>query len=70
MTLGLLVDFGHLDEAKGFASHVEDRFRKGDHWYCRIDIFDRRWGKDFLRWGIVPFQYHRARLDRVLSGGM
>lgn len=65
--LGLLVDFGLLDEAKEFASYVEDRFRKGDHWYCRIDIFGRRWGKNFLRWGIVPFQYHRARLDRALS---
>jgi len=60
--LGLLVDFGLLDEATVFAARVEKKFRKGDYWYCRIDIFGRRWGKDFLRWGIVPFWYHQARL--------
>ena len=60
--LGLLVDFGLLDEATEFSERVEKKFRKGEHWYCRIDIFGRRWGKDFLRWGIVPFWYHQARL--------
>ncbi len=62
--LGLLVDFDLLDEAVEFSARVEMRFRKGEHWYCRIDIFGRRWGKDFLRWGIVPFWYHRARLKK------
>ncbi len=60
--LGLLVDYGLFDEASEFAEWVEKKFRKGEHWYCRIDIFGRRWGKDFLRWGIVPFWYHQARL--------
>ncbi len=60
--LGLLVDFGLLHEASEFATRVEKKFRRGKHWYCRIDIFGRRWGKDFLRWGIVPFWYHHARL--------
>jgi len=60
--LGLLVDYGLFDEASEFAERVEKKFRKGEHWYCRIDIFGRRWGKDFLRWGIVPFWYHQARL--------
>lgn len=63
--LGLLVAFGLLNEAAEFADRVERRFRKGDHWYCRIDILGRRWGKDFLRWGIVPFWYHKARLHQA-----
>jgi len=63
--LGLLVDFGLLEEASEFADRVERMFRKGNHWYCRIDIFGRRWGKDFLRWGIVPFWYHKARLKQA-----
>jgi len=60
--LGLLVDYGLLDEASDFAERVEKKFRKGEHWYCRIDMFGRRWGKDFLRWGIVPFWYQRRKL--------
>jgi len=63
--LGLLVDFGLLDEATEFAERVGRRFCKGDHWYCRIDILGRRWGKDFLRWGIAPFWYHKARLNQA-----
>jgi hypothetical protein len=66
--LGLLIDFGLLDEARSFASNVERVFRKNDFWYCRIDLAGRRWGRDFLRWGIAPFHYHRARLARALSG--
>ncbi|HID46897.1 MAG TPA: hypothetical protein EYP34_14245 [Chromatiaceae bacterium] len=65
--LGLLIDFGLLDEARMFADGVEQRFKKGEHWYCRIDMFGRRWGRDFLRWGIVPFWYHQARLARALK---
>lgn len=61
--LGLLVDFKRYEEAVYFAERVEQTFRKGKHWYCRIDIFGRRWGRDFLRWGIAPFLYHRARLQ-------
>lgn len=63
--MGLLVDFGLLAEASAFAERVEKKFCKKDHWYCRIDIFGRRWGKDFLRWGIVPFWYHSARLNNA-----
>lgn len=65
--LGLLVDFGLLDEAHEFVKRVEQRFRKGEHWFCRIDIFGRRWGRNFLRWGIAPFQYHQVRLQRALE---
>ncbi len=65
--LGLLVDFGELDRAKLFAS-LEARFRRNGDWYCKIDLLGRRWGKHFLRWGIVPFWYQRARLDAQIRG--
>ena len=65
--LGLMVDFGLHDDANIFLDHIESVFKKGDSWYCRIDIFGRRWGKNFMRWGIVPFLYHKARLDRELK---
>jgi len=64
--LGLLIDFGHLDEARRLARKVESVFADNGHWFCRIDIFGRRWGKNFMRWGITPFLYQRNRLD--LSG--
>ena len=66
--LGLLVDFREFDRAIDFAGLVEKRFSKGSNWYCRIDIFGRRWGRNFLRWGIIPFWYHRSRLEMVLRG--
>ncbi len=61
--LGLLIDFGLLDEAGEFAKRVEAIFRKGNDWYCRVDMFGRPWGKNFLRWGIAPFWYHSGRLN-------
>lgn len=64
--LGLLIDFGLFEEARSFAERVESKFRRGKHWYCRIDVFGRRWGRDFLRWGIAPFWYQRARLARYM----
>ena len=65
--LGLLVDFGQLDEACALAERVEERFVRRGRWHCRIDIFGRLWGRDFLRWGVVPFLHHRNRLDRALA---
>lgn len=62
--LGLLIDFGLMEEAKSFARNVEAVFRKGDDWYCRMDIFDRLWGRNFLRWGIVPFWYNTSKLTK------
>lgn len=61
--LGLLVDFALYDEAREFIKIVDRRFLKDDHWYCRIDILGRRWGKDFLRWGIAPYLYQKHRLQ-------
>lgn len=67
--LGLLLDFGHIDEAVEFSERVTNRFKRRGHWYCRVDVFGRLWGRDFFRWGIVPFLHHRARLDRALILG-
>lgn len=66
--LGVLVHLGRLDEAVEFARRVRGRFHHRGHWYCRIDVLGRRWGRDFLRWGIVPFLYHERRLDQALLG--
>lgn len=63
--LGLLVDFGLFEEARAFSDHVKRRFMRNDHWYCRIDVLGRLWGKDFQRWGIAPFRYHEARLNNL-----
>lgn len=65
--LGLLVDFGLYDEADEFIKRVELRFCKNGHWYCRIDILGRRWGKDFLRWGIAPYLYHKHRFQQLYT---
>lgn len=66
--LGLLVDFGALERARDLVDQVENSFCQGENWFCRIDIIGRRWGKNFLRWGIVPFWYHRTRMNKALAG--
>ncbi|HBM89328.1 MAG TPA: hypothetical protein DD437_12345 [Rhodobiaceae bacterium] len=65
--LGLLLDFGEFEEAELFAQTVRQRFCNGADWYCRIDRLGRRWGRNFLRWGIVQFWVHEARLNHHLS---
>lgn len=61
--LGLLIDLGHLEEARALVEVVRRRFRRGGAWYCKIDVLGRRWGRGFLRWGITPFEVHAARLE-------
>lgn len=61
--LGLLLDFETKEEALLFSRIVEERFSSGKQWYCRIDKFGHRWGKGFLRWGIMPFYYYQERLQ-------
>lgn len=65
--LGVLVEFGELDEAVRLRDEVRRRFFANGHWYCKIDLFGRRWGKEFARWGIVPFLYHEAMLQQRLD---
>lgn len=59
--LGLLIDMGNLKEARTFRDRVQKVFGNSEHMWCRIDVLGRRWGKDFLRWGIVPFKYQALR---------
>lgn len=66
--LGLLIDFDEIEEAKQFVEVVKKRFCRDDAWFCRIDRLNRRWGRDFLRWGIAQFWVHEARLKKITSG--
>ncbi len=68
--LGLLVYTDRLQEAEIFAAHVETVFHKKSHWYCRKDFFGRLYGKDFYRWGIMPFIYNRTLLKRKIEGNI
>jgi hypothetical protein len=61
--LGLLVKFGEIEHALQFEESVIKYFSNGNDWYCRIDIFKRRWGKNFQRWGIAPFKLAQSRLQ-------
>ena len=65
--LGLLIDSGQLDRANSFATVVTTQFYRGGHWYSRKDFMGRLWGKDFYRWGSMPFLHNLHRLSR-LSG--
>lgn len=67
--LGLLIDFGLLREATDFRATVVKLFSHDSDWWCRIDILGRRWGKNYMRWGITPFLYHSDRLDLALEEG-
>lgn len=62
--LGYLLDEGRVDDAVAFDRVVEGQFRRGDSWYCKRDVFGRRWGRDFLRWGIMPYLHNRHGLPQ------
>lgn len=61
--LGLLVDFGLLDEASTFKTLVLGRFSGRGVLHCRIDWLGRKWGAEFIRWGIAPFELQLARFE-------
>ena len=65
--LGLLVLLGKLDEADTFIKVVYQHFHKKGHWYCRKDFFGRLWGKDFLRWGIMPFIHQQHEYQQAIE---
>lgn len=60
--LGLLIEFGELEQARKFEKNISTHFSKKDDWYCKVDIFNRKWGKDFQRWGIAPFKLAQSQL--------
>lgn len=59
--LGVHVDREEWTRAAALIERTEEMFRVGDDWYCRIDVFNRPWGRGHLRWGIVPWWYQRER---------
>lgn len=61
--LGVLIDRGLCAEARAFSENVIKRFAKHNILYSKIDLFGRLWGKDFYRWGILPFLYQLNRLE-------
>lgn len=63
--LGLMIDCGDLERAERLHHQVCSDFSDGDNWYCRLDWFGRKWGRNFARWGIVPFHYQAARLKNL-----
>lgn len=67
--LGLLVDHDLWDEAVSLRERIRATFSRGDDWYCRVDILGRRWGRNFIRWGIAPYWRHSNRLDAALTEG-
>jgi len=60
--LGLLVEFDEIEQARRFEKNVTAHFSKKDDWYCKVDMFGRKWGKGFQRWGIAPFKLAQSQL--------
>ncbi len=65
--LGMLIDESDYESAVQLTRCVRDRFMSGGQFYCKIDIFGRRWGKNFYRWGIMPFLYQESRLYAAIG---
>jgi len=63
--LGLLISQNRIDDALRLLDTARRRFVRRGAWYCRIDFFGRRWGKDFLRWGIMPLAHQAHRLQAL-----
>lgn len=63
--LGVLVLNKKVNEANSFSKKVTDSFCKNGNWYCRKDIFGRYWGKEFNRWGIMPFVHQQHELKKL-----
>jgi hypothetical protein len=60
--LGVLLDEGRIDEATRIDQKVMATFTRDGQWWCRIDVLGRRWGRNFLRWGITPYLLQQSRL--------
>ncbi len=65
--LGVLVDRGLLDQGRELLERVTEVFFVHDEWHCRIDVFNRPWGRGFLRWGIAPLWLQRERLFQTAT---
>ncbi len=63
--LGILIDWGEYDRARALVQRVDQVFSDGTDWFVRLDMFGRRWGRNFGRWGMVPYLYQRRRMERI-----
>ncbi len=65
--LGLLLLTKQKERAIALNKTIEKTFYHRGAWYCKTDIFGRRWGRNFLRWGIYPYFYQRSQLALSLA---
>tara|TARA_R110002033_G_scaffold89231_4_gene139355 strand:+ start:841 stop:2004 length:1164 start_codon:yes stop_codon:yes gene_type:complete len=61
--IGLLLDSGRVELAISTMDKVDDNFKIGNVYYSQIDIFGRRVGKEYMRWGVIPYLYQVSRLN-------
>ena len=63
--LGLLIEFNEIEQARHFEKNVRINFSKDNDWYCKVDMFGRKWGREFQRWGIAPFKLAQSQLSTI-----
>ncbi|UJF23372.1 hypothetical protein [Shewanella sp. OMA3-2] len=63
--IGVLIDSGNVDFALEVSSKVEAEFKVNNIYYAQIDLFGRRVGENYMRWGIIPYLYQLSRLNSL-----
>jgi len=66
--LGILIDLSEFERADQLRKAARSKFCRDDIWYSKIDFLGRRWGKNFSRWGITPFEYSESKLKKSGQG--
>ncbi|WP_028024951.1 prenyltransferase/squalene oxidase repeat-containing protein [Enterovibrio calviensis] len=61
--IGILLDTGNIDLASKVIEGSEIQFKKNNSYYAQIDILGRKVGKDYMRWGIIPYLFQKSRFD-------
>ena len=61
--LGVLLDNGFREDAVELSKQVLKTFSDGQSLWCRLDVLGRRWGRNYLRWGVAPFLHQFQRLE-------
>jgi hypothetical protein len=64
--LGILIDMNEVSKAKKLSKVVKSNFFHQGVWSSKLDLLGRRWGKNFSRWGITPYLYSEARLNKLI----
>ncbi len=66
--LGILIELSEFDRAGELCKVAKASFFSNGEWYSKIDILGLRWGENFSRWGITPFQYNERKLKNFRQG--